>query len=125
MSCKDRDQELLLLAHGALPPLRRMRLLAHLRSCSPCRARKASLEDVSVALAGAIRPPGSRPWSPPGRLASSGATTALSFWLLMLMVACLLGTLSVLVWRNSALGHARPSAASFGCAPNLPNDHCR
>lgn len=124
MSCTDRDQDLLLLAHGELPLLPRLRLLAHLRRCPRCRQRQADLAGVSAALAGAIRPRGRGPWTPPRMAAPSGVMAALSLWLLVLMVACVLGGLSVVIWHNAHLRQARNSA-SIGCAPNLPNDHCR
>ncbi|HZT43434.1 MAG TPA: zf-HC2 domain-containing protein [Chthonomonadaceae bacterium] len=125
MNCTDRDQDLLLLAHGELSPLRRLRLLAHLRRCPRCRARQASLAGVSAALAGAIRPPGKGPWSPPSMAVPSGGLSVLGLWLLVLMVVGVLGVLSVEVWHSAHLREARSSSADVGCAPNLPNDRCR
>ena len=125
MSCANHNQGLLLLGHGELSPLHRMRLLIHLRRCPRCREQQACLASVSAAFAGAIRPRGQGAWSPPRMAAPSGGLAVLDFWLFVLMVACILATLSVTIWHISYLPEERASSASIGCAPSLPNDHCR
>jgi hypothetical protein len=57
--------------------------------------------------------------------APSSTLAAVSLWLLVLLVACVLGGLTIAVWHSVHVRGARSSSASIGCAPNLPNDHCR
>jgi hypothetical protein len=49
------DQDLLLLSHGALGPLRSLAAQMHLRRCADCRQRYGGLCTVSVAVATALR----------------------------------------------------------------------
>lgn len=105
MSCIHRDQDLLLLAHGALPPLRRAFAESHLRRCRHCRERKEHLGMVSRQLAGAIRGQDLPAWIPPDTPAPAPRAQNLRLRrALALSLALLLATASVAlaVWRVRA-----------------------
>ncbi len=74
MTCRARDQDLLLLAHGALPAPRRLLTELHLRRCRQCRDRQRQLAAASVALAGAIRDPGQVALAPSSPTAGAHST---------------------------------------------------
>ena len=126
MTCPARDQDLLLLAHGALSPLRRLATLLHMRRCSECQARYTQLGATSHAVAGVLRGAGPPHWAPPAP-AGVGLPSALMIALVTVVVLVLfLGTLYVARVR-SAGSNRPPTAASprTGCLPGLPNDACR
>jgi len=116
------DQDLLLLAHGHLSPLRRWRTQWHLRRCPDCRQRLDRLQAVSQALAGVIRTP-QRRGLPLGAIAPAAfPSIAALAWVVVttLLLLILLGALAV---RNSL--HTPPPIPAGGCRPDLPNDRCR
>lgn len=63
MTCEERDQDLLLLTHGELAPLRRLITQRHLLKCSRCRERQARFAVVSAGIQGALRPDLPPRWS--------------------------------------------------------------
>ena len=122
-----RDQDLLLLAHGALPLGRRLWVLARLKRCPQCRARLAELTQASLLLAAAVRGSSLPPWSradavsrvsPPGKRLMLPALIGLA--------AALMAVCCWVAW--TALAPASRSAvpaAAGGCRPDLPNSRCR
>jgi hypothetical protein len=59
------DQELLMLAHRAVDPVKAIRLRAHVKRCAPCQDGFARQARLSQSIAGAIRI-GLPAWSPLG-----------------------------------------------------------
>lgn len=119
------DQDLLLLAHGALPFGPRLRVSAHLKRCSECRARQVDLAQTSRRLASAVRGPSLPPWSQAEAVSRASPPLARR-----LILPALIGLITALVvlfcwvaW-TSAPG-PRPAAAAGGCRPDLPNSRCR
>lgn len=120
MTHPERDQDLLLFAHGALPPLRAALTRFHLARCSECRQRVGQFQAVSQGFAGAIRGPQLPRWSFPAAGAAFGVVTA---WILAVTVllVVLLGTQAVRQHRQAR----RAPAVSAPCRPDLPSDRCR
>jgi anti-sigma factor RsiW len=133
MTCQDREQDLLMLAHGELSLWRRLPLLAHLRRCASCRQRRERLADVSVMVAGAIRSAERPPWAPPTDGRSSNRLVGRPPGLRLVILALTLAAFGALAYALIARVHrtdmARPgtppSSSAGGCLPNLPNDRCR
>ena len=123
MTHPERDQDLLLFAHGALPPLRAALTRIHLVRCPECRLRVGQFRAVSHGLAGAIRGPQLPRWSFPAAEAALGVATA---WLLAVavLVVLLVGTLAVRQ-HPRAPGIPAAPAGSAPCRPDLPSDRCR
>ena len=126
MTCYDREQDLLLLLHGELPPLRRRLLLAHLSRCSRCRQHKEKLSDVCSLIAGAIRAPDMPPWLPERNRGTLPYLRSYTLFVVLLVLVA-----GLLVYTKSAHSKASHPVTSrsqqlseTGCAPNLPNDHC-
>ncbi len=117
----DRDEDLLLLAHGALPPLRAVQTRLHLCRCADCRRRFSDLRAASHALAAAVRGPRMPRWSLPA-LAPGG--TVIAVWTLMAATVLVIVLLTVLTERGH---HQAPDATRAGgpCRPDLPSDRCR
>ena len=63
--CESRDQELLLYAHGALPPMARARTARHLRGCPCCQQRVTAFMAASGAFADTLRGDTLPKWKPP------------------------------------------------------------
>lgn len=130
MGCEERDQDLLMMAHGELSWSARLRLTVHLLHCVNCRERYAQFVAVSSALARAIRDPA--PLSSPGRrnpLLPKGAGVP---WLSLIALGVLLILLGwIAVQTAGRLIHGNYADSSLhnrsdvGCRPDLPNDHCR
>ena len=128
MTCDERDQELLLLAHGALSLPRRLIAQAHLQRCAACRKRYNRLMQVSSALSAALGTPARIPWSPAWKSAGSRGVT-LGGWLLAvssLLLIVLTATLLYLAFSNPAPSCASktPSASPpfvDNCETNLLN----
>ena len=123
MTHPERDQDLLLLAHGALPPPKAVLTRLHLARCPDCRRRLDQLQAASHGLAGAIRGPQLPRWSFPTAGAVVGVATA---WMLaaVVLLVVLLGTLAVRQHQRVPSGFSTP-VGSAPCRPDLPNDHCR
>lgn len=123
MTHPERDQDLLLLAHGALSPVRAALTRLHLARCPDCRQRLSSYRAVSDGMAGVIRGGQLPRWSFPAAGAASGVAAA---WILaaVVLLAVLLGTLAV---RQHRRGLSAPPAhaGSAPCRPDLPSDRCR
>lgn len=134
MTCDERDQELLLLAHGALSLPRRLVVRAHLRQCAACRERYERMAQVSSALSAALAPPAQRPWAPVWnwkptgtRGATLGARMLAVFSALLIILAATILYVAFSNPRASCANRATPAAPKSpdGCSPYLPNDHCR
>ncbi len=97
MMCEERDQNLLLLAHGALPLWQRWMLQAHLLRCPVCQRRYAQLTESSRLLSSVLHQPGRPMWSPVSMPAPASAHSArLTKWSLLLLALFLsLATLSI------------------------------
>lgn len=121
------EQDLLLLAHNQLSPLRRLAAERHLNRCEECRGRLARLTAVSHQIAAALRPAGLPAWKP----ASSGRVGILPFTpatlvLVAALVLVLASAVVVTAHIRAKDAHARPVGVVFGpCRPDLPNSRCR
>ena len=124
MTCADRDQnldpawdqDLLLLAHGALPPWPRLRVRLHLLRCEGCRDRLARLMQTSVLLAAAVRDPGLPAWSRAGAVFRAKPNPAL--WRAAaagLLAVVLLSTAALVAISREQAAPARAAAASRQC----------
>ena len=132
---EETDQNLLLLAHGALPFWTRLRVQAHLRRCAGCRKRLLQLTQASALLADAVRGPSLPAWS---RSQASTRAAKPVFRGPALVAALAVLTLLILgaaFFLTKALAPAPPHATSApstsapsaagGCRPDLPNSRCR
>lgn len=119
------DQNLVLLAHGALPLWPRLWMLIHLRRCAQCRDRITHLNAASGLLSLAIRGSDLPPWSL-AQAVSRAAAPPLPRWLVALVLAALVSGLCVTAYRVLTPA-PRPAASSAagGCRPDLPNSRCR
>ena len=120
----ERDPDLLLLAHGALPPWKAALTRGHLARCGDCRRRLTQFQSVSSGFAGAIRGPASSRWSPPGPSAFRPPLWLLAAMLLTTLFLVVLGTLAVRGLHPAPAG-SRPPTAAVPCRPDLPSDRCR
>ena len=113
MTHPERDQDLLLLAHGALPPLKAALTRLHLICCLDCRRRRGHLQATSQALVVAIRGPQLSRGEFPTAGGSLGVATA---WLLALtvLVVILLGTVVVRRYQRILERRSAP-AISIPC----------
>lgn len=132
MMCDTREQDLLLLAHGELPLLRRLAVRAHVARCPACRERYARLALVSALLAGGVRGLESPPWSPALNKIGSGIgqpVRAARVALLILALCAVVLTIYVVSGRRTPLSRTPATGAQAikapGCAPDLPSDKCR
>ena len=124
MTCRARDQDLLLLAHGALPAPRRLLTELHLRRCQQCQDRQRQLAAASAALAGAIRDPGQARWRLP-----HPQPALIHLWsvILVMLVGLVIvfGVIQIREHGAAAGPGLRHAAPAGGCRPDLPNDRCR
>ena len=118
----ERDPDLLLLAHRALPPVSAALTRLHLIRCADCRHRLGALRAASHALAAAIHDPGLARWSPPSPIPSGTAITAWTLLAATVMLAIVLISLAV---HNHRQTPALAPLVGGPCRPDLPNDHCR
>jgi len=119
-----RDRDLLLLAHGALPLMPRLRLALHLRRCAECQARLREFGQTSSALAAGIRGLSLPAWS--RAAAISRAFPPVGKWLVVSALMALIVAVSLLAWMNFSMTLHPPSHYSAsGCRPDLPNSRCR
>lgn len=58
LGCEERDQELLMYVHGALPPLKRAVIWLHTRHCASCRQRKQEFAKTRRFLTTQLHPMG-------------------------------------------------------------------
>ena len=117
------DQDLLLLAHGALPLAPRLRAELHLRRCAECAARQALLTQTSSLLASEIRGPGLPAWSLAA--AVSRASPPAPKWLLVTALAVLVVAVCLFVYLSFITPRPAPHSFLGGCRPDLPNSRCR
>ena len=121
------DRDLLLLAHGALSPVRAALVRLHVWGCPACRARLTQFSATSQGFAVALRPPHLPAWVP----ATLAVTVApLVLWLVaaLVLVGVIGTTLAVQsrpAPRASCGVHPTPPSAAPPCRPDLPNDKCR
>lgn len=122
MTHPERDPDLLLFAHGVLPPLRGALLRRHLARCPDCRRRMQEFQAVSHGLAASIRDPQMPRWPRP---MPSLALPVLAVWLIggLALLTIILGTL-VVQSRRPVSPQPSPSV-SMPCRPGLPSDRCR
>ncbi len=134
MVCDKRDQDILLLTHGELSPLRRAFTRAHLRRCSRCRQRKWQFDRTSMALSQAICSPDLPRWMPVEPPIRMQEIRTVSSWLrlasliiLILLLGLLLVQIALTLTHQAKCASAPSSvnAVNIGCIPGLPNDHCR
>ncbi len=131
MTCDTREQELLLLAHGELPLLRRFAVRQHVARCPACRERYARLSLVSALLAGGVRGPESPLWSPALNRAGAGMgqpVRAARIALLILALCAGVLTIYVVSGRRAPLSRTPATGAQgikfSGCAPDLLSNKC-
>ena len=117
------DRDLLLLAHGALPLVPRLRVELHLRRCAECGARLARLTQTSARLALEIRGPDLPAWS--RTAAVSRARSPAGKWVVLSAVTALIATVCVLVYMSSSTVRPAPHFTLGVCRPDLPNSRCR
>jgi anti-sigma factor RsiW len=135
MPCEDRDENLLLLAHGELPALRRGLTRLHLNRCPRCRERQEQLEAVSRVLAGALwrttapggpSAPAARLTQPAGMAARRPSPAIVVALAVLLSLMALAGVLRFAATHDGpAPRAAQPAGADDGCRPDLNNDRCR
>jgi len=121
MTHPERDSNLQLLAHGALPPFTALALRLHLLTCASCRERLQQLQAVSTSFADAIRGPQMPRWSPPASGAAFGLLP-LSLIAVGLVLILLFGMLAVRSFHPAPL-RSKP-IISVPCRPDLPSDRC-
>ncbi len=131
MRCHDRDQDLLLLAHGQLPALRRVLTEAHLRRCPRCQECRERFAAVSRLLADTIRGPKLASWSRSTVSTAARRCKERVRWAAAFSLALLLATASVaaFLYRAGVLAPAPPApeepslcGAAPGCGklPDCP-----
>lgn len=132
MTCDRRDQELLLLAHGALSLPRSLAVRAHLRRCDFCRQRYTRLAQVSSTLAGALSAANTTPWTPAwgvARTPPSAFRPRLLLGLSALLLAVICAALYLAYSRPPAScnhgGIPAPSLSAPSRALTTPDDPCR
>ena len=132
MTCTDREQDLLLLAHGRLSAGRRLLIQSHLRRCPQCSERLEQLRLVSGLVADVFRGPDMPSWATQSAARQTLAVSApVRVFLIagIALVLFVLGfmTVRLLVPQSDVLPRAgqttRPSEED--CRPGLPNDRCR
>lgn len=103
--CVNKDERLLMLAHGQLGFLDQLKLRWHIRTCPKCQARFARYSSLSGALAVVMASPTGPRWLPMGAakaVMTRGAFLAGVVFLLLV---------SFLALRSSAEATAPPSQA--------------
>lgn len=103
--CVNKDERLLMLAHGQLGFFDQLRLRWHIRGCAKCQARYSRYTGLSGALAVVMASPAGPRWLPFGvtkAIVSRGAF--LAGMVLLLLV-------SFVALRSSAEASSPPSAA--------------
>ncbi|MGO8672886.1 MAG: anti-sigma factor family protein [Capsulimonadaceae bacterium] len=98
MICANRDQDILLLAHGELSVVRRLLVQIHLHGCPRCRERAMEFSAVSRRIAAAIRPADGPGWSMRTSPSAAAATMRIAraklaaAWLAVLVAFCVAGS---------------------------------
>ena len=118
MTHTDRDQDLLMFAHGELAFLPALRLQRHLAGCPDCRRRLAALNAASADFAGVIA---SRrgPWTPRRIAPRDSLITA------VLLAATVALVITALIVHHQVSHASAPPPASTPCRADLPSDRCR
>ncbi len=126
MTHPERDQDLLLFAHRALPPLKAVSIHWHLARCPDCRRRLDQLQASSLGLAGVIRGNQRPQWSFPASAAplGTGAAWLLAVVAVAILTVILLGTLVIRERQHLSVSSPTPVGSS-PCRPDLPSDRCR
>lgn len=128
MNSHPRDEDLLMLAHDALPLAQRLPAQVHLVFCSQCRARVSRLERASQAIADTVRGRGAARWALPFSQGAVAAAQIAVAWLIALLVTIVLTFVVAThaLHRPAAVAHpASQTAPGGGCRPDLPSDQCR
>ena len=118
MSCCDHDQDVLLLVHGGLSPVRRLLTEAHVRCCPRCRERRERFGAASGLLAESIRGRDRMTWRPfvPPTVAAPGMARAR--WALALSLLLAMVSIAAMIWRvREFLPAANASLAPVSGAP--------
>ncbi|GAB4463250.1 MAG: hypothetical protein OHK0029_31600 [Armatimonadaceae bacterium] len=122
-NCRNREDALLLLTHGELPLWQRVGVLTHLLLCPACRHRYRAFSGVSTLLLAATRAHAAERSLP--TLASAAQPVAFALAFLTAVVALTIHFVSLAIERNRPPGLQPMPKRMNGCAPYLPNDHCR
>ncbi len=100
MSCCDREKDLLLLAHGALSPVRRLLTETHIRRCPRCRERQERFGTASRLLAETIRGHDLPVWRPlSATVPVRRPETRRARWVLALSLLLAVVSIAALFWR--------------------------
>jgi hypothetical protein len=113
---EERDQSLLLMAHGALPLWSRLTMQLHLRRCAVCRERVAQLAQTSLVLAAEVRGPLLPVWSPAQAMARARPRPVL--WGIVaagLLLTAILSVALLLVIPHTANTPFHPAASYTHC----------
>ncbi len=123
MAHHNRDESLLLLAHGALDFPTALSTRLHLLTCRECRLRFEHLRLTSIQIAGAIRSPDMPRWAP----TSVSRMPSTMIAILILTAIILIGIATEVVTSKLGSVHrpANTAPISLPCKPGLPNDKCR
>jgi hypothetical protein len=98
--------------HGALPMMAKFRLRRHLRRCTTCQNRFATLLATSQALADTVRGDELPRWTPPVKSLSSTLPVAGAMSLIVVLLA-LLGVLTTTFWVKQVQANgSQPTTAS-------------
>lgn len=126
MSCDDRNQDLLLLAHGELGGIRRALMEQHLRHCARCQARRRQLGVLSSLIAGEVRPHEMPAWTPRAAHLESTSISAQRLALcvalaILLAVAATAGAVwSPPSWWSFAPWSRQSQTLDTSCQSNAP-----
>jgi anti-sigma factor ChrR (cupin superfamily) len=126
MNIHSQDQDLLLLAHGELSNVMRLKTQIHVVFCSVCRRRLEKMEGASRLLADTIRESDLGRWNLPTPHGAVAAARTATLWSAAIILAIAL-TLIVIthVVHNRSMTPGTHSLSSGGCRPDLPSDKCR
>ena len=127
MSIHSRDQDLLLLAHRALPVGHKLWVQVHVTLCARCAARLTQFEAASSKTAAALRGSDLPRWTRPYAQGALTAARIAAVWLAALVVLLVLS--AVVISREVHLFRGNrqqlPTTSDGGCRPDLPSDKCR
>ena len=112
MACEDRDEALLMLAHGALDRAAALRTRAHLLVCPRCRTRFRQMEGLTASLASVLSNPrlGARPFGSPSRAPWA------SVGLLAVLLTLLGGIVATEVAAAAPANERRPTVVVTGAS---------
>lgn len=109
MNCTNGDQDLLLLAHGELSPLRGTIVQAHVSRCPRCQERMEQFVAVSRHVARAVRGTNSAVWTFPQRPARRRSRALLWIPIGVALAAAVLTGVAVSIARSHVPSPPRPA----------------